>query len=59
MTTFRPKLSDDPKDMEGVLDWVRAEIDKEERQKRDSEEIMERIKPLTIELAKKRGLLTS
>ena len=37
MEPFRVKLSDDPKDLEGALEWVQAEIDKEEKQSKDTE----------------------
>ena len=48
MEPFRVKLSDDPKDLEGALEWVQAEIDKEEKQSKDTEKLMEHKQPFII-----------
>ena len=59
MEPFRVKLSDDPKDLEGALEWVQAEIDKEEKQSKDTEKLMGHMQPFIIEIAQKKGVLTT
>lgn len=46
MREFRPKLSEDPRDLEGASEWAKEEIEKMKREEAASDRIMERIRPL-------------
>lgn len=57
MKEFRPILSDDPKDLEGATEWVKAEIERMEKEEKSQKVLMEHMCPFIMEIAMKRGLV--
>ena len=50
---FKPTLSEDPDALKGASEWATKEIERMEKEERDSKEIYERIKPLRQEAFRK------
>ena len=53
MADFKPILSEDPKALQGAIEWVDAELEKIQMEKEDAKVIYERIKPLRQEAFRK------
>lgn len=53
MAAFKPILSEDPKALQGAIEWVDAELEKIQMEKEDAKVIYERIKPLRQEAFRK------
>ena len=53
MAKFSLKLSEDPKALDGALEWIDAEIEKAKRQRVDAEEVKKRIAPYRQEAIRK------
>ena len=45
-------LSEEPNALDGALEWLDAEIEKEEENNRLSREVEERIRPLVLKIAR-------
>ena len=50
---FKPTLGEDPNALKGATEWATKEIEKMEKEERDSRAIYERIKPLRQEAFRK------
>lgn len=57
MREFRPVLSDDPKYLEGAVEWAKAEIERIEKEEKSQKVLMEHMRPFIMEIAMKRGLV--
>ena len=53
MANFSLKLSEDPKDLEGALEWIDEEIKKAKKQRKDAELVKKRIAPFRQEAIRK------
>lgn len=58
MREFKPVLSDDPKDLEGAVEWSKAEIERMEKEEKSQKVLMEHMRPIIMEIAMQRGLVT-
>ncbi len=59
MSTYKPILSDDPKDLEGASEWAKDQIKKIEREEAAADRIMDRIRPLLEKMSQKRKQLAN
>ena len=59
MEQHRFILSEAPDALDGALEWLDAEIEKEQESSRLSKEVEEHIRPLVMQLAREQGLLTA
>ncbi len=59
MNTKRFILSEEPDALDGVLEWLDEEIEKEEDNNRLSRQVEDHIRPMVMEIAKKRGLVAA
>lgn len=59
MSTYKPILSDDPKDLEGASEWAKDQIKKIEREEVAADRIMDRIRPLLEKMSQKRKQLAN
>ena len=50
-------LSEEPNALDGALEWLDAEIEKEEENNRLSRQVEDHIRPLVLEIARDSGLL--
>ena len=50
-------LSEKPDALDGALEWLDAEIEKEETNNRLSKQIEDHIRPMVLEIARKKGLV--
>ena len=59
MSTYKPILSDDPKDLEGASEWAKDQIKKIEREEAAADRIMDRIRPLLEKMSQKKKQLAN
>ena len=57
MDVSRFILSEEPNALDGALEWLDAEIEKEEENNRLSRQVEDRIRPLVLEIARSSGLV--
>ena len=50
-------LSEEPNALDGALEWLDAEIEKEEENNRLSRQVEDHIRPLVLEIARDAGLV--
>ena len=59
MDTKRYILSEEPDALDGALEWLDAEIEKDEENNRLSKMVEDHIRPLVLEIAKNRNMMTA
>lgn len=59
MDVSRFILSEEPNALDGALEWLDAEIEKEEENNRLSRQVEDHIRPLVLEIARDNGLVAT
>lgn len=59
MDVSRFILSEEPNALDGALEWLDAEIEKEEEDNRLSRQVEDHIRPLVLEIARDNGLVAT
>lgn len=59
MDVSRFILSEEPNALDGALEWLDAEIEKEEENNRLSRQVEDHIRPLVLEIARNSGLVAA